>query len=437
MTVSLHLERVLNIINKKFELADIAQINNRSEQKAHAKKFIAEALDTIAAERARAFLPAIDSDEEERISDEVLATLFGLGPLEKLLADDTVENISVNGCDTVWVHHTGGVKRRADAIANSDEELIALISRAAARLGRNERRFDIANPFLDLQLPDRSRLNAVMAVSERPAVSIRRHRHQRVSLNDLCKLNAFDSVLQDFLNAAVNARMSIIVSGGTNAGKTTLLRALLNACDPSERLITIEDRLELALSSDPERHWDVIELETRTANIEESGEITMQQLVRNALAMSPDRLVVGEVRGPEVIDMLAALSTGNDGSMCTIHANSSQAAFSKIATYALRSAEQLPVEATNRMIAESINLVVHLEHNSHGDRKVKSVREVIGTTQGAVNSIEIFTTTDSGVTLSQGQLQPTTYQRLNKVGFNPAEYSWLADQAICTNGADG
>ena len=184
--------------------------------------------------------------------------------------------------------------------------------------------------------------------------------------------------------------MSIIICGGTNAGKTTLLRALLSACDPEERLITIEDRLELGLNADPDRHRDVIEMETRTANIEGSGEITMQQLVRNALAMSPDRLIVGEVRGPEVVDMLAALSTGNDGSMCTIHANSSQAAFSKIATYALRSTERIPVEATNRMIAESINYVIHVRKERDGHRRVDSVREVTGCSMDEVKSFELF-----------------------------------------------
>ena len=390
MTTSAHTEQVLAMVTREFEQTEASQLGDRLEQKALAGQFIVEALDTIAAERARAFLPPIDSTEESFITDEVLATLFGLGPIERLLADDSVENVNINGCDTVWVHHAGGIKRRAEPVAGSDDDLVALIRKAAARLGRNERRFDLANPFLDLQLPDGSRLNAVMAVSERPAVSIRRHRHERVTLNELCELGTLDEALRAFLQAAVQARKSIIICGGTNAGKTTLLRALLNACDPDERLITIEDRLELSLTADPVRHRDVIEMETRTANIEGSGGITMQQLVRNALAMSPDRLIVGEVRGPEVVDMLAALSTGNDGSMCTVHANSSQAAFSKIATYALRSAEHIPVEATYRMIAESINLVIHVSRGHDGRRRVSSVREVTGSSMGEVKSVEVF-----------------------------------------------
>ena len=390
MTASVYIEQVLAMVTREFEQTEASHLGDRLEQKAMAGQFIMEALDTIAAERARAFLPPIDRSEESFITDEVLATLFGLGSIERLLADNSVENVNINGCDTVWVHHAGGIKRRAEPVAGSDDELVALIRKAAARLGRNERRFDLANPFLDLQLPDGSRLNAVMAVSERPAVSIRRHRHERVTLDDLCKLGTLDETLRVFLHAAVQARKSIIICGGTNAGKTTLLRALLNACDPDERLITIEDRLELSLTADPDRHRDVIEMETRTANIEGSGGITMQQLVRNALAMSPDRLVVGEVRGPEVVDMLAALSTGNDGSMCTIHANSSQAAFSKIATYALRSAEHIPVEATYRMIAESINLVVHVRRGRDGRRRVGSVREVTGSSMGEVKSVEVF-----------------------------------------------
>ena len=218
--------------------------------------------------------------------------------------------------------------------------------------------------------------------------------------------------------------MSIIVCGGTNTGKTTLLRALLNACDPDERLITIEDRLELGLAAHPDRHRDVIELETRTANIEGSGEITMQQLVRNALAMSPDRLIVGEVRGPEVADMLSALSTGNDGSMCTIHANSSQGAFSKIATYALRSTEHIPVEATNRMIAESIDFVVHVSRTPDGQRQVRSVREVTGASSGEVTSVEVFAAKESDTARPCAGLQHSTQQRLASVGFDFSSSEW-------------
>lgn len=424
MTACSHSDRVLAMVTQELELAETNQLDNRLEQRAMAGQFVLEALDIIAAERARAFLPPIDHSEELRITDEVLATLFGLGPIERLLADESVENVNLNGCDTVWVHHADGAKRLAEPIVDSDDELVALIRKAAAQLGRNERRFDIANPFLDLQLPDGSRLNAVMAVSERPAVSIRRHRHEQVTLDDLCDLGTIDKLLRDFLGAAVQARMSMIVCGGTNAGKTTLLRALLNACAPDERLITIEDRLELSLSADNDRHRDVIELETRTANIEGSGEITMQQLVRNALAMSPDRLIVGEVRGPEVVDMLAALSTGNDGSMCTIHANSSQAAFSKIATYALRSAEHIPVEATNRMIAESINFVVHMSKGSDGHRRVGSVREVTGTSAGEVSSYEVFAAQGIATARPSTILQPSTQQRLTSVGFDPTSSGW-------------
>ena len=418
------LDRVLALVTRELEQAESSRLGNRTEQKALARQFIAEALDVIAADRARAFLPPLDEAEESQIADEVLSSLFGLGPIDRLLADESVENVSVNGCDTVWVHYAGGEKRRVGAVADSDNELIALIRRAAARLGRHERRFDIANPFVDLRLPDGSRLNAVMAVSERPSISIRRHRHEHVTLADLCALGTFNETLMGFLNAAVRARMSTIVCGGTNAGKTTMLRALLNACDPDERLVTIEDRLELGLSAHPDRHRDVVELETRTANIEGSGEITMQQLVRNALAMSPDRLIVGEVRGPEVVDMLSALSAGNDGSMCTIHANSSQAAFSKIATYALRSSEHIPVEATNRMVAESIDFVVHLSRGHDGQRRVNSVREVTGASAGEVTSVEVFAARGSEMALPCANLRASTQHRLANAGLDLSFPEW-------------
>src|SRR4029434_6565696 len=230
----------------------------------------------------------------------------------------------------------------------------------AARVSRSERRFAAGSPSLNLQLPDGSRLFAVMAVTSRPCVAIRRHRFPKVFLDDVVGLGSIDVALREFLSAAVRARKNFIICGGVDAGKTTLLRALLNEVGPDERIVTIEDNLELGLDRYPDLHPDVVALEAREENVEGEGAIDLATLVRWGLRMNPDRVIVGEVRGHEVIPMLNAMSQGNDGSMCTIHAHSSLGAFGKLAMYAIQAPERLNLEATNLMVANAINFVVHI-----------------------------------------------------------------------------
>src|ERR1700728_5440919 len=265
--------------------------------------------------------------------------------LQPLLEDQQIENIDINGCDRVFLSFADGREVMGEPVAESDEELIELIQVLAAYSGLSSRPFDTANPQLDLRLPDGSRLSAVMDVTLRPAVSIRRARMGKVFLADLVGNGTMSPEVGSFLAAAVAARKNIMIAGATNAGKTTLLRALANQIPGHERLITVERALELGLDQSPELHPNVIAFEERLPNSEGQGAISMAELVRRSLRMNPSRVIVGEVLGDEIVTMLNAMTQGNDGSLSTIHANSSLEVFNRIATYAIQATERLPVEA--------------------------------------------------------------------------------------------
>jgi len=335
-----------------------------ADRRRYARELLAQALERLARQRVDAGEAVPDEADEDELAVAVDALLFGLGRLQPLLDDPQVENINANGCDRVWLRFADGSKRAGPPIADSDAELVELLRGIGARLGLAERRFDTAHPQLDLKLPDGSRLSAVMGVAARPALSIRRHRYQRVTLDQLVELGAIDEELRAFLAAAVRARKNLVVAGGTNAGKTTMLRALASEIPPHERLVTIENSLELGLDAFGDAHPDVVALEAREANLEGEGAITMAQLVRRGLRMDPSRVIVGEVLGDEVLAMLEAMSQGNDGSMCTIHANSSASVFRRVATYAIKSAERLPVEATNLLVAGAVDFVVFISQRT-------------------------------------------------------------------------
>jgi pilus assembly protein CpaF len=394
-----------------------------ADQRAYARQLINQALEAEARSALagrREVFPVADEDE---ISRAVHDLLFGLGPLQRLLDDPDIETINANGCDGVWVRYADGRRVQVEPIASSDAELVELIRLAAARFGLAERRFDLAAPLLDLRLPDGSRLFAAMAVAARPSLSIRRHRFPRLSLDDLAERGTLTASLRAFLGAAVRSGLNILVCGGTSAGKTTLLRALASEVNRDERLITIEDALELGLDRDVKRHANVTTLEARPPNVEGEGEITMAALVRAALRMDPDRVIVGEVRGAEVIPMLNAMSQGNDGSMCTLHANSSAGAFDKLATYTVQAPERLGLEATNLLIANAIDLVVHLAYDrASGRRMVDSIREVTGADGPLVASNEIWRPGPDGQALPGAPLREQTLDRLVSAGFVP---DWL------------
>ena len=341
------------------------------------------------------------AEDEEALAAGIHAALFGVGRLQPLLDDPDIENIDVNGCDRVFVSYADGREAMTEPIAETDEEMVELIQILGAYSGLSSRPFDSANPQLDLRLPDGSRLSAVMDVTRRPALSIRRARMGKVFLSDLVGNGTMLTELGSFLSAAVLARKNIMIAGSTNAGKTTLLRAMANEIPAHERLVTVERALELGLEQFPELHPNVVAMEERLPNSEGLGYISMAELVRRSLRMNPSRVIVGEVLGDEIVTMLNAMSQGNDGSLSTIHANSSLEVFNRISTYALQAKERLPVEASHMLVAGSINFVVFLERRNDYHRGgtmrrvVTSVREVNGV-DGRVLSSEVFSAGPDG-----------------------------------------
>ena len=335
------------------------------------------------------------ADDEASLASAIHSALFGVGRLQPLLDDPEVENIDINGCDQVFVQYGDGREERLPPVADDDEELVELIQVLAAHTGLSSRPFDSANPQLDLRLPDGSRLSAVMNVCARPAVSIRKARLGRVFLDELVANATLSHDVASFLKAAVGARKNIMIAGATNAGKTTLLRALANEIRPDERLVTVERALELGLGEFADLHPNVVAFEERLPNSEGVGGVDMADLVRRSLRMNPSRVIVGEVLGDEIVTMLNAMSQGNDGSLSTIHANSSLEVFNRIGTYAIQARERLPIDATNMLIAGALDFVVFLrKHNDYVTggvqrRVVESIREVVGH-DGQVLSSEVF-----------------------------------------------
>jgi Flp pilus assembly CpaF family ATPase len=404
------------------EVADRPRLSP-ADQRQFGRQLINRRLERHAKEQLERGSEPLSYEDETALAQAIHDALFGLGALQRLLDDESIENIDANGHADVWVTRSDGTKERAPAIADSDAELIDTLRMTAARVGLTERRFDNGSPSLNLQLPDGSRLFAVMGVTARPSVAIRRHRFPKVFLDDLVGLGSIDLALRELLAAAVRARKNFIVCGGVDAGKTTLLRAMLNEVGPEERIVTIEDNLEIGLDRYPDLHPDVVALEAREENVEGEGAIDLATLVRWGLRMNPDRVIVGEVRGHEVIPMLNAMSQGNDGSMCTIHANSSASAFSKLAMYAVQAPERLNLEATNLMVANAINFVVYIGTDAGGGeggmrRYVSSVREIVGAEGPLVMSNEIFMPGYDRRAVPGSPLRDRTLSDLAAVGFD-------------------
>ncbi|MCR8573578.1 CpaF family protein [Streptomyces sp. Isolate_219] len=359
----------------------------------------------------------VDADVEERVAQAVTDALFGTGSLERLLADTTIENICVNGCDVVWVKDAAGTWRRESPVAASDAELVELVRTLAAGTGGEERRFDRGMPRLNLQLADGSRLFAVMAVTGRVSLTIRRHRFPAASMAELVRLGVCDQQLAAFLRALVRARKNIVIGGGTNVGKTTVLRAFAHEIPPQERLVTIEDTFELGLDADATAHPNVVAIQAREPNIEGKGGIDQAELVRWGLRMSPDRVIVGEIRGAEVIPMCNAMSQGNDGSLSTIHASTSRGVFTKLASYAAQAPERLSLEATNLMVASAVHFVVHLGWDGAGRRVIDSVREVIDADGAQVISNEVYRPGPDGRAVPATPLRTETLRDLAAAGL--------------------
>ena len=392
------------------------------DERQFARAVIGRVLDNWARSELAAGRVPPDSTEEQELADGIHAALYGVGRLQPLLDDPEVENIDINGCDRVFVGYADGREAILPPVAETDEELIELVQILGAYSGLASRPFDTANPQLDLRLPDGSRLSAVMGVCARPSLSIRRARLSRVSLDMLVENDSMSAELAGFLSAAVAARKNLMIAGATNAGKTTLLRALANEIPLHERLITVERALELGLGEFEDLHPNVVAFEERLPNSEGQGAIHMAELVRRSLRMNPSRVIVGEVLGDEIVTMLNAMSQGNDGSLSTIHANSSIEVFNRISTYAIQSAERLPTEATMMLIAGAIDFVVFNERRNefgHGGRLrriVTSVREVNGV-DGRVLSSEVFAAGADGRALPAAPI--SCLDELVAAGYRP------------------
>ena len=401
----------------------------RDDRRQLARQLLVQQLGVLDAERmAEGRLPVTDGEARE-LSTAVLNRLFGLGRLQDYIDDPRWTDIHANGCDEVWLTAQDGGVVQGDPVADNDAELIELIQ-TQARRGRSEQRWDPAAPELDMQLPTGDRLHAIAWVSGRPSVSIRRHNFDIGSLKQLIGYGTIPESLWHLLRAMVLARFNVIIAGGTGAGKTTLLRCLINEVPAKERIITVEDSLEIGLDQYAGLHPNRVDLEAREANVEGVGEFPMHRLVRSGLRMQPDRVIVGEVRGAEVLPMMLAMSQGNDGSMCTIHADSSVGVFTRLQMYMAMTPERFSVEVTNLMIANAVHFIVHLARLDSNDRVVTSVREISGAEGPVVMSNEIFGPDETGRASPRFPLQDQTLTRLERVGFDarwlrPEHTGWV------------
>jgi len=345
----------------------------------------------------------ISRDDRERLVAELADDILGHGPIERLLADDSVTEIMVNGPFDIWVERQGRLYQTTVRF-NDDSHLRRIINKMVAQVGR---RIDESSPMVDARLPDGSRVNAVippLSLSG-PIVTIRKFANKRLDLQEMIRLGTLSDDTVDFLQRCIAAQLNILISGGTGTGKTTLLNALSQAVSDAERIVTIEDAAELAL-----KQQHVLRLEGRPKNIEGQGEITIRDLVRNALRMRPDRIIVGEVRGAEALDMLQAMNTGHDGSLTTVHANAPRDALARIETMVLMAGYDLPLRAIRQQVASALDLIIHLERLEDGSRRVTAITEVQRMESDVITMQEIFAFKIESVTRDHtvvGQLEPT------------------------------
>src|SRR6266478_4191489 len=328
--------------------------------------------------------------ERDDLVIEIEHETFGLGPIEPLMQDPTISDILVNGANEVYVERHGKLQHTR-VMFRDDAHLLQVIDRIVSAVAR---RVEETSPMVDARLPPGSRVNAIIPplALDGPVLSIRRFSRDPFRMADLIEFGTLTPALAEILRATVQARLNILVSGGTGAGKTTMLNVLSNAIPNTERIVTIEDSAELQLQQD-----HVVRLETRPPNIEGQGAVAQRDLLRNALRMRPDRIVVGEVRGAEVLDMLQAMNTGHDGSISTVHANSARDALSRLETMVLMSGIALPVRALRDYIAGALDLVVHLSRLSDGTRRVVRLTEVVGMEEDVVTTQDIFLFEQQGI----------------------------------------
>jgi len=370
------------------ELSPTAQTDNIEEVRHALERIFAE---TVAEERV-----PLSRTERAELFEQIVADILGLGPLEPLLRDESITEILVNGPDLVFVERHGKLEE-TDLRFRDTQELMRIIDRIVSPLGR---RVDESSPMVDARLPDGSRVNVIIPPLslEGPCISIRKFAKAAYSMEDMIQLDTLNRQMVDFLQACVLARLNVVISGGTSTGKTTLLNALSSFLPGNERIITIEDAAELQLQ---QRH--VIRLEARPPNVEGRGEVPIRRLVINALRMRPDRIVVGEVRGGEALDMLQAMNTGHDGSLTTVHSNSTRDTLHRVETMVLMAGMDLPLRAIREQIASAFDMVIHLDRLLDGNRKLVQISEVQAMEGDIIVMQDLFRYVQTGV--QNGQVQ--------------------------------
>jgi pilus assembly protein CpaF len=363
---------------------DLTKLSSLTPDQVHAE--VSRLAETVLAQEA---MP-LSVSERERLVNDVQHELFGLGPLEPLLKDPTISDILVNSHDTIYIERRGKIEATTVRFKD-DEHLMRVIERIVSSVGR---RIDESSPMVDARLQDGSRVNAIIPPLsiDGPVLSIRRFGSDPLRMSSLIENKALTKDIADMLQMVVHARLNVLISGGTGAGKTTLLNALSAFIPENERIVTIEDSAELQLQQP-----HVVRLETRPPNIEGRGEVTQRDLVRNSLRMRPDRIVIGEVRGGEAIDMLQAMNTGHDGSLTTIHANTPRDALARLETMIQMTGMRLSDRAMRQQVASAINLVVQAARLSDGSRRVTSISEITGMEGETITMQEIFMYERTGV----------------------------------------
>jgi len=394
----------------KLDLEKLSRVNSKQ-----ARAAVSSLVQEIIAEHR---VP-LNLEEQEKIQSDLLDEVFGLGPLEPLLKDPRISDILVNDKDHVFVEK-GGILRRVDTSFRDDRHLLQIIDRIVSQVGR---RVDESSPMVDARLPDGSRVNAVIPplALDGPSLSIRRFGTGPLAANQLVELKSISAPMMEVLRAAVRARISILISGGTGAGKTTFLNILSQNIPQTERIITIEDAAELRLAQE-----NIVRLETRPPNVEGKGAIRQRQLLINSLRMRPDRIIIGEVRGEESFDMLQAMNTGHEGSMATIHANTARDAIMRLESMVAMTGMNLPEKTVRQQISSAITIVVQISRLSDGSRKVMSISEITGMEENVISMQDIFTFQRKGVgpdgrvvgVFKPSRIRPKFLERLGVAGIN-------------------
>jgi pilus assembly protein CpaF len=394
----------------KLDLEKLSRVNSKQ-----ARAAVSRLVQEIIAEHR---VP-LNLEEQEKIQSDLLDEVFGLGPLEPLLKDLKISDILINDKDHVFVEK-GGILQRVDTSFRDDRHLLQIIDRIVSQVGR---RVDESSPMVDARLPDGSRINAIIPplALDGPSLSIRRFGTGPLAANQLVQLKSISAPMMEVLRAAVRARISILISGGTGAGKTTFLNILSQNIPQTERVITIEDAAELRLAQE-----NIVRLETRPPNVEGKGAIRQRQLLINSLRMRPDRIIIGEVRGEEAFDMLQAMNTGHEGSMATIHANTARDAISRLESMVAMTGMTLPEKTVRQQISSAITIVVQISRMSDGTRKVMSISEITGMEESVISMQDIFTFQRKGIgpdgrvvgVFMPTRIRPRFLDRLSVAGIN-------------------